>query len=658
MVPAEVWLSACVDAEFGYAKDSQLPWSVPEEYEFFLNLISSCSEHAASILIGRVTWETDGLPLHLSSRFGKVLVLSRTIVKQEGNVQYVNSIEDGMVSLQRHLQECNFKDQQHSHRLFVLGGGDVCRQVLEMNICDIVALSKLPTSYQCTHHMSWLPSVLFNQMRQLSLVRKDGFNVEYWCKIPMVTFTSESVTGGHPDKLCDIISDAIVDAHLRQDIWSKVACEVMAHDNTIVVCGYACSSACVNAEWIVRSVLEEWGYDDESKGLDFHTVEITVKMHKSCSPTLRDLSLLPADDQTVVYGYATNETASLMPLTHYFAAALTRRLEILRKYAQRLKALKREVDGEVHHQIDCEMPLIMCEGEVRLANMLRPVGKALVTFQLSSRTAATITPSWTPTPPKPEPVSTSAMESEPVPSPQLSLSQSPERSEPVAGIASRNTQRALQDGVVTAIVLEAQHNPGVDLEELKRLLRVHVVDHVLPSSHMKSDVAVHINGDGEYCHGGFRGGGLTGRKQNVDYYGGSCPMGGGALSGKDYRKMDRSGAYAARWMAKSLVAANICDRATIALAYAIGCSQAVSISVDTAGSGLLKGYTDSAISNIIRCNFDSSVGGIVQELGLQAPIYQRTASGGHFGRQDVPWETPKRLVVEQSLNSLADSVVA
>ena len=224
----DVCMTACVDSEFGYAKDQTLPWDVPSEFENFLKLLSSYPAGMASVLMGRVSWETDSLPSELRERFAKIIVVTSQPTVMVGsteapeNLVTVPSIEKGIELLESHLLQKASNNssllpvQNSQHRLFILGGGEIYRDCFAKGLLDQVFLSRLPTSYNCTHHMPWLQESLFSRMRLTQLSKRDGFVVEHWQRIPRFQFTSESVTEGHPDKVCDIISDAVVDAYLAQ----------------------------------------------------------------------------------------------------------------------------------------------------------------------------------------------------------------------------------------------------------------------------------------------------------------------------------------------------------------------------------------------------------------------------------------------------------
>jgi dihydrofolate reductase len=222
-------MTACVDSEFGYAKDETLPWDVPSEFENFLKLLSAYPAGMASVLMGRVSWETDSLPSELRERFAKIIVVTSqptvmSSTEAPENLVAVPSIEKGIELLESHLlQKASNSStstlspvQNNQHRLFILGGGEIYRDCFAKGLLDQVFLSRLPTSYNCTHHMPWLQESLFSKMKLTQLSKRDGFVVEHWQRIPRFQFTSESVTEGHPDKVCDIISDAVVDAYLAQ----------------------------------------------------------------------------------------------------------------------------------------------------------------------------------------------------------------------------------------------------------------------------------------------------------------------------------------------------------------------------------------------------------------------------------------------------------
>lgn len=375
-------------------------------------------------------------------------------------------------------------------------------------------------------------------------------------------FTSESVGEGHPDKICDQISDAIVDACLEADPHSRVACEAAVKGDMVVVLGEISSKATLDLQQVVRDTIRDIGYDSTEKGLDYHTCSVVVAIEQQ-SPDIAqgliqagtDIEDIGAGDQGIMFGYATNETPEYMPLTVVLAHRINQRLSECRRNG--------------------ELP------------WLRPDCKSQVTIEY------------------------------------------------------RAFDGALAPQRVHTVVVSTQHCPSIDLAEMKRALKETVVEHVIPARYLDSSTIYHLQPSGRFVIGGPRGdAGLTGRKIIVDTYGGWGAHGGGAFSGKDWSKVDRSGAYAARWVAKSLVRAGLCERVLVQLSYAIGIAKPLSVFVDTYGSGKV---TDSEMLRIIYSNFDLRPGAIVRELSLQKPIYSKTSCYGHFGRPEFPWEQPKDL---------------
>lgn len=378
-------------------------------------------------------------------------------------------------------------------------------------------------------------------------------------------FTSESVTEGHPDKICDAVSDAVLDACLAQDPMSRVACETMVCTGFAIVTGEITTTAQVDYPQIIRDTIREIGYTDSSMGFDADTCAVMVAIDKQ-SPDIamgvdqaleaRDgseaeeaIAAIGAGDQGMMFGYATNETEEYMPYGVALAHKLARRLAQVRK------------DGTLPY--------------------LRPDGKT-----------------------------------------QVSVEYSPD------GIPVR----------LEAVVLSTQHDEKVSQEQIHRDIRQYVFDPVLPAELIDSRTKFFINPTGRFVIGGPRGdAGLTGRKIIVDTYGGAARHGGGAFSGKDCTKVDRSAAYAARYAAKNLVAAGYADRLEIQLSYAIGVAHPTSIMVNTFGTGNLP---EERIVEIIRKYFDLRPAGIIRMLDLRRPIYRQTAAYGHFGRLDIelPWE--------------------
>ncbi len=375
-------------------------------------------------------------------------------------------------------------------------------------------------------------------------------------------FTSESVTEGHPDKVCDCISDSVLDAMLAADPKSRVACESAATTGMVLVMGEVTTECYVDIPRLVREVVAEIGYDRQELGFDSHTLAVITAINSQSADIALgvDHSLeakqgrqeasfsLGAGDQGMMFGYACDETPELMPLPISLAHALCRRLTKVRK-----------------------------EG---LLPYLRPDGKSQVTVEYDD-------------------------------------------GRPVA---------------VDTVVLSAQHDPNVDMEQLRQDILQHVIRPVIPEEYWRRDTRVFVNPTGRFVIGGPTGdSGLTGRKIIVDTYGGYARHGGGCFSGKDPTKVDRSAAYAARHVAKNIVAAGLASRCEIQLAYAIGVAEPVSILVDTQGTGKL---ADEEIQALIHKHFDLRPEAIIQRLGLRRPIYRGTAAYGHFGRTDLslPWE--------------------
>lgn len=377
-----------------------------------------------------------------------------------------------------------------------------------------------------------------------------------------ILFTSESVTEGHPDKICDQISDSILDALLEQDPMSRVACETAITTGLVLVMGEITSSATVDFQKIIRDTVREIGYDDSEKGFDASTCGVMVALDKQSADialgvdkaleaklTDSEIGAIGAGDQGLMFGYATNETEDFMPYPIYLAHRLTRQLSKVRK------------DGTLPY--------------------LRPDGKSQVTVEYDS-------------------------EGKPV--------------------------------RLDAVVVSSQHSEDITWEQIKADIKKYVMDPILPAELVDDDAKIFINPTGRFVIGGPAGdSGLTGRKIIVDTYGGWARHGGGAFSGKDPTKVDRSASYAARYVAKNLVAAGLCDRAEIQLSYAIGVASPTSVRIDTFGTGKLP---DEKLADIITENFDLRPAGIIQKLNLRRPIYKGTAAYGHFGRNDLdlPWE--------------------
>ena len=380
-------------------------------------------------------------------------------------------------------------------------------------------------------------------------------------------FTSESVTEGHPDKVCDAISDAILDACMEKDPMSRVACETIACTGFVLVTGEITTEAYVDVQGIVRKTVREIGYDRSEYGFDANTCAVLVALDEQ-SPDIamgvdkalesraaemnmsdQEIAEIGAGDQGMMFGYATNETPELMPYPIHLAHKLCRKLTEVRK------------DGTLPY--------------------LRPDGKSQVSVEYDEN-----------------------------------------------GKPAR----------LEAVVLSTQHDPDVTQEQIHKDIKKYVFDAVLPEEMVDEKTKIFVNPTGRFVIGGPHGdAGLTGRKIIVDTYGGYARHGGGAFSGKDCTKVDRSAAYAARYVAKNIVAAGLAEKAEIQLSYAIGVAEPTSVMIDTFGTGKL---SDERLTQIIRENFDLRPAGIIKMLDLRRPIYKQTAAYGHFGRTDVdlPWE--------------------
>ncbi|MEG7280626.1 methionine adenosyltransferase [Bacillus sp. 0909A] len=378
-------------------------------------------------------------------------------------------------------------------------------------------------------------------------------------------FTSESVTEGHPDKICDQISDSILDEILKKDPNARVACETSVTTGLVLVSGEITTSTYVDIPKTVRETIKEIGYTRAKYGFDAETCAVLTSIDEQSADiamgvdqalearegTMSDeeIEAIGAGDQGLMFGYACNETKELMPLPISLAHKLARRLSEVRK--------------------EDVLPY------------LRPDGKTQVTVEYD------------------------------------------ENNKPVR---------------IDAIVISTQHHPEIALEQIQRNIKEHVINPVVPEELIDEETKYFINPTGRFVIGGPQGdAGLTGRKIIVDTYGGYARHGGGAFSGKDATKVDRSAAYAARYVAKNIVAAELADSCEVQLAYAIGVAQPVSISINTFGSGKA---SEEKLIEVVRNNFDLRPAGIIKMLDLRRPIYKQTAAYGHFGRHDVdlPWE--------------------
>lgn len=397
---------------------------------------------------------------------------------------------------------------------------------------------------------------------------------------PSLLFTSESVTEGHPDKLCDQISDAVLDACLEQDPFSRVACETATKTGFVILMGEITTRAYVNYDDLVRKVVNDIGYDNSEKGFDGNSCGVQVAIARQSGDIARgvdtaleakagemsdeEIEAIGAGDQGMMFGFACNETPTLMPMPIYLAHKLVRRLSEVRKNET--------------------LP------------WLRPDGKSQVTVEY----------------------------------------------------------RYGRPFRVDNVLVSAQHAPEITQDEIREALTEHVIMPVIPPDLLDGDPKIYINPTGRFVIGGPQcDAGLTGRKIIVDTYGGMARHGGGAFSGKDPTKVDRSAAYAVRWAAKNIVAAGLAERCEIQVAYAIGVAHPLSVNVETFGTGRIP---DVQVAELITEHFDLRPGAIICDLDLRRPLYRQVAAYGHFGRDDLdlPWEKTDKAALLREASGLIE----
>lgn len=391
-------------------------------------------------------------------------------------------------------------------------------------------------------------------------------------------FSSEHVTEGHPDKMCDQVSDAVLDAVMAQDPMGKVACESATKTGMMMILGEITSKAQLDFQKIIRGAIKDIGFNDSRMGFDYNTCNVLVAIEQQ-SPEIANATLytaaedLGAGDQGLMFGYATNETESLMPLSY----------ELARNLALKLSELRRAGT----------LPWV------------RPDAKTQCTVEYE---------------------------------------------------VTKGVRQSLTPKKVKVVLISCQHSPDVTQEKIKADLMEYVIKPVIPAKYLDTDTKFWLNPSGSFVVGGPQGdAGVTGRKIIVDTYGGWGAHGGGAFSGKDPSKVDRSACYAGRWVAKSLVAAGLAERVLVQVAYAIGVAEPLSIHVDSYGTGK---YDDEDLLKIVNANFRLRPYDIIKELDLRRPIYYMTARFGHFGRTDTTgangftWENPKPLKIPEGLTPL------
>lgn len=385
---------------------------------------------------------------------------------------------------------------------------------------------------------------------------------------PSYVFTSESVTQGHPDKVCDQISDSILDAHIQQDPDSRVACEIAIKTNTLVVLGEVTSKANVNVKQVVLDTIRRIGYTNEEDGFDFEHCDVIVNLERQSPDIAQGVDQegeLGAGDQGIMFGYAVDETETYMPLSIDLAHKLTRRLTYVR--------------------------------EQNMVSHLRPDGKSQVSVEYENG--------------KPKRLAT--------------------------------------------VLISTQHHPDVDIKQLKKDVFTHVIEPVVPPKYLDDDTEILVNPTGRFVVGGPQGdAGVTGRKIIVDTYGGHGGHGGGAFSGKDPTKVDRSATYMARHIAKNVVAAGIAKRCLIQFSYAIGVAEPISVHVDTQGTGEID---ERLLERVVRKVFPLTPKGIIEYLGLKRPVLSQTACYGHFGRDEsaFSWESTARVSdIKKALEELEE----